>query len=120
MSEQNGTRTYCRYIDYRQQALLKVLDALGERPLDALTVEGLAGDLRLARGMVLRTLETAEKAGWVEQAPQGRWRLTPRVTRMSERLRLAMAESAAERTPTELEVSYDETERRRGAGRRAP
>ena len=81
--------------DYRspgQQALLQVIDVLAERPLAPLSLADI--DTRLegvSRDRIYRALKNLELAGWAEQAG-GAWRLTPHLTRASERLRIALAD----------------------------
>ena len=81
--------------DYRspgQQALLQVIDVLAERPLAPLSLADI--DTRLegvSRDRIYRALKNLELAGWAEQSG-GAWRLTPHLTRASERLRVALAD----------------------------
>ena len=87
-----------KYVNGSQQALLAIVERLSSSPLEPLTVERialskpLAGEL-LSRDQVFRTLKNLELAGWAEQTPGGGWRLTPHVTQLAERFRVALADT---------------------------
>ena len=72
-----------------QQTLLRVIEALGARPLEWQTRAELVG--ASTRDQTYRALRNLELAGWAEQGDAG-WRLTPKVVRLAERTRLAIAE----------------------------
>ena len=74
-----------------QQTLLQVLEALGERPLEWQAQAALVERVGATRDQTHRALVNLEIAGWAEQAVGG-WRLTPKLVRIAERTRLAIAE----------------------------
>ena len=84
------------YISNPQQLLLRVLDILSGAALESTTREEVsralaAGGDTPSRDQVFRALKNLEHSGWAEQTRHG-WRLTRRLTRISERLRLAIAD----------------------------
>ncbi len=76
------------YVSGPQQCMLRVLDELGRHPCTYRSVAELAGALDASRDQVFRCLRNLEHAGWAEQAGTARWRLTPTITKISERVRL--------------------------------
>lgn len=81
------------YRSSSQQVLLQVVDALAERPLNGLPLADVVTRLgrSASRDQVYRALKNLELAGWAEAAGEA-WRLTPRLTRASERVRVAIAD----------------------------
>lgn len=86
MSEQPN-----RYHVESQATLLDILDYMGQRPLEAHTIQTIAADLDLSRDAVNRALWNLENKGWVERNLSG-IRLSPRLTQYSDRLRLNLIE----------------------------
>ena len=78
------------YRSSSQQTLLAVLEALieGDEPFAGRELQLLIGERD--RTAVYRALKNLELAGWAEQAPGGVWRCTPRIGRLSERVRRAL------------------------------
>ena len=81
------------YRSSSQQVLLRVLDALAERPLNGLPLAEVVSRLgaSASRDQVYRALKNLELAGWAEMSGDA-WRLTPRLTRASERVRVAIGD----------------------------
>lgn len=80
------------YTSTSQQVLLRVIEALGATPLhpQSLALLGRATGLTDAsRDQVFRALKNLEQAGFAEQRGDG-WLLTPKVTQIAERTRLAI------------------------------
>ena len=77
-----------------QQTLLRVIEVLGERPLEWQALAALGVErVDATRDQTYRALRNLEIAGWAEQqAGGGGWRLTAKVVRLAERTRLAIAE----------------------------
>ena len=82
-----------QYRSRGQQTVLAVIDVLAERPLAGVTTDELVERLGCSRDQAYRTARNLELAGWVWQ-PEGTavWRIAPRVTQLSERVRLAIAD----------------------------
>ncbi|MDE2849344.1 MAG: hypothetical protein OXP74_01870 [Acidobacteriota bacterium] len=80
------------YISRASQVLLAVLATLGRRPLEPQTVVSLSSQTGSSRDRVFRALRNLEAAEWAEQLPGG-WRLSPEIVRISERYRLALADT---------------------------
>ena len=78
------------YTNDSQQRLLKVLDALGKRLLEDVPLQDLQDACGGSRDQTFRACKNLEQAGWATQTPSGGWRLTGRLTGISERLRLAI------------------------------
>ena len=80
------------YISASQQVLLRVIEALGATPLQPQSLNLLrraTGLTDASRDQVFRALKNLEWAGFAERTPGG-WRLTPKVTQISERIRRAI------------------------------
>lgn len=76
-----------------QQRIVAMVELLAERPFDVLGAGEAAARIGCTRDQARRTLVNLELAGWAWRvAGSGEWRLAPRVTQLSERLRLAIAE----------------------------
>ncbi|MCY3591633.1 MAG: hypothetical protein OXH32_08410 [Acidobacteria bacterium] len=80
------------YVSRASQVLLAVVAALGRRPLEPQTVVSLSSRTGSSRDRVFRALRNLEAAEWAEQLPGG-WRLSPEIVRISERYRLALADT---------------------------
>ena len=82
------------YRSTSQQVLLQVLDALVERPFNGLPLAEVVSRLgaSASRDQVYRALKNLELAGWAELAGDAAWRLTPHLTRASERVRVSIAD----------------------------
>ncbi len=79
------------YVSETSQALLRLVEELGRAPLQPQTIAQLMESLGEPRDRVMRALRNLEHAEWAEQGPGG-WRLAPRIVRLSERMRLAIAD----------------------------
>ena len=90
MSDQAPARE--PYESTSQQTLLRVFEALAADPLTPRTVASLkrAGG---SRDQIFRALHNLRIGGWAEQVADDAWRLTPRVTQLSEQVRLAIADT---------------------------
>ena len=82
-----------RYRSGPQQTLLVAIEVLAERPLAGIGVDELAKRLGCSRDQAYRAARNLELAGWANQ-PEGSavWRIAPRATQLSERVRLAIAD----------------------------
>lgn len=82
-----------RYLSTSQQVLLATVEALAATPLRPQTVAELAAAMQCSsRDQVFRALHNLQLADWAGQLPGGGWRLTPRACRLSEQVRLAIAD----------------------------
>ena len=86
------------YENSSQQTLLAVLEALSLRPLVGTTGEALATAAQISSTKAFRAVKNLELAGWAEAAPGGGWRLTPKASALSERVRVAIADLHREYT----------------------
>lgn len=80
------------YTSTSQQVLLHVIEALGVTPLHPRSLNLLRQAPGLAdasRDQVFRALKNLERRGFAEQRNDG-WLLTPKVTQIAERTRLAI------------------------------
>ena len=91
MSEQ-AAPTREPYLSTSQQTLLRVFEALAADPLTPRTVASLKGT-GASRDQIFRALQNLRLAGWAAQTADDAWRLTPRVTQLSEQVRLAIADT---------------------------
>ena len=82
------------YISTGQQTLLSVIEVLARQPLRGMSLAEVRDGAEHApsRDQVFRALKNLAAAGWVEQERGGDWRLTPRITFISERCRLAIGD----------------------------
>ncbi len=86
-----GVATDNGYRNNSQQTLIAVIEALAADPLQAKSLAGLPSELATNRDQVFRALKNLEMVGWVEQCGDA-WRLSARVTLLSENLRRAIAD----------------------------
>ena len=84
--ESNGNA----YLSTSQQRLLRVLGHLAAHPLESFTVSALAEALGESKNAIFRDLQNLQAAVWVESR-DGSWRISPTLTRFSERLRVDIA-----------------------------
>ena len=75
-----------------QARLMHTVEALAAQPIHGLPVTEVQARLGDSRDQIMRTLTTLEALGWAGQTPAGRWRLTPHLIQLSERLRQALAD----------------------------
>lgn len=82
------------YENKSQRTLMAVVEALAATPLAPQTTEELHRQLsgRASNDQVWRTLQNLEAQGWTEKRGGG-WALSPRLTRLSERLRIDIAQA---------------------------
>ncbi len=78
------------YLSSSQQTLIKVATALSQDPLTPKAPAQLVTD-DLSRDQVFRALKNLEAAGWAEQVADA-WRISGRLTHISERVRVAIAD----------------------------
>ena len=81
-----------KYHSASQSLLLRVVARMAAAPLDQHTLAALVSDLGGSRDQVYRALRNLEAAGWAEQRDNG-WRLGAGITRISERVRVALADT---------------------------
>ena len=81
-----------QYVSDASQALLRVVEELSLHPLDPSPLERLVERCGHPRDRVYRACRNLEHAGWAERTASG-WRLRPRITRLSERMRIAIADA---------------------------
>ncbi len=67
-------------------------EALGASPAAARRLTDLARETGMAKQQAIAALKSLEEVGWAERAPAGGWRLTPELTRISQRLAAAIAD----------------------------
>ena len=79
------------YANQSQQLLIKLTETLAVDPLRAQSPAQLIELTGASRDQIYRALKNLELGGWAEASTDG-WRLSPRVTQFSERLRCAIAE----------------------------
>ncbi len=79
------------YHNQSQQILMSVVEYLAGAPLEARALTDMARDLAHSRDQTFRALKNLEQAGWAQQSGNA-WRLSPHLTRISESLRLAIAD----------------------------
>ena len=79
------------YINQSQQLLVRVVETLSVDPLRGQSLARLVETTGASRDQIYRALKNLEQAGWAAPASDG-WRLAPRVTQLSERLRRAIAD----------------------------
>ena len=80
------------YRSESRQRLLRLVEAAGERPLEWQDPRRLAAEVGAERSSVFRDLKNLEEAGWMEANEAGFWRLSPKLTRIAERLRREIGE----------------------------
>ena len=84
------------YVSSSQQTLLRVIDVLARQPLRGMAMAEVFDLVNqhavVSRDQVFRALRNLELAGWAEQERAGDWRLTPKLTFISERCRLAISD----------------------------
>lgn len=86
------------YTNDNQQNLMRVIEYLAQDILIPKSQQELAEVLDLSKDKVFRTLWNLEEEGWVE-ASAGGYRLSPRMTIISDRLRLAVADTLRKYIP---------------------
>ncbi|MDE2640192.1 MAG: hypothetical protein OXI03_06375 [Chloroflexota bacterium] len=89
----SGENDAGRYVSGGQQTLIAVVEALAARPLNPPDLAQVAAAVGRSRDQTYRSLKNLDRGGWAEQTPGGGWRLTPRVTQLAERFRLALADT---------------------------
>ncbi|MDR1286776.1 MAG: replication/maintenance protein RepL [Treponema sp.] len=61
-----------------QERVLVIVEELVECQILGMTNKSLASETRTSEANVCRDLKILESRGWIEKAPDGRWRLTPK------------------------------------------
>ncbi len=89
-----------QYVNENQQALMKVIEYLAQDILIPKTQKEVAEALGLSRDVTFRTLWNLQNREWVEEYADG-YRLSPRMTMISDRLRLAIADTLRKYLPQE-------------------
>lgn len=95
--ENKETRTY---VNENQQTMMKIVEYLSQDILIPKTQKEIMEALGLSRDVTFRTLWNLEDREWVEECAQG-FRLSPRMTMISDRLRLAVADTLRKYLPKE-------------------
>ena len=95
------------YTNDNQQNLMRVIEYLAQDILIPKSQQELAEVLDLSKDKVFRTLWNLEEQGWVE-ASAGGYRLSPRMTRISDQLRLAVADVIRKHIPDSLDIKGTE------------
>ena len=90
MTEPTPPEYDSKYTSASQQRLLTLLGYLAEHPLESFEASALAATLGESVNATWRDLKNLEAGGWAEQCATG-WRVSPSLTRFSERLRLNIA-----------------------------
>lgn len=75
-----------------QQRLVAVVEALAENLIEGRTASEVGEAIETSAVQAFRTLKNLEIAGWAEQLSTGYWRLSPTVTRISDRVRQTLAD----------------------------
>lgn len=81
------------YTSAPQQRLLRLVDLLAGHELAGLVPSEIARALSCSPSIVTRDLDNLRTAGWAEQTPGERWRLSPHVVQMSIRHAVALNEA---------------------------
>lgn len=71
------------YTNAAQQRLLRLVDLLAGHELAGLAPSEIARALGCSASDVTRDMDNLRTAGWAEQTPSERWRLSPHVVQMS-------------------------------------
>ena len=79
------------YTNTSQQLLISITRELAHLPLEPRSIEDLMAATGASRDKVFRTLKNLEAGDWAVQLSGGGWRLAPNISRISERMRLAVA-----------------------------
>ena len=95
--DRNKERTY---VNENQQALMKVLEYLAQDILVPKTQKEVSEALGLSRDVTFRTLWNLQDREWVEECADG-YRLSPKMTFISDRLRLSVADTLRKYLPQE-------------------
>ena len=82
--------TMTNYTNKSQQLLMQVIDILSDAPLRSASLADLVERTGAGRDQAFRAAKNLEIYGWAEMTVEG-WRLTPRLTQLSERVRLDIA-----------------------------
>ena len=81
------------YENKSQRHLMVVVEALAATPLAPQTTEELHRQIKgVSKDQVWRALQNLEAQGWAEKRGGG-WAVSPRLTRLSERLRIDIAQA---------------------------
>ena len=98
------------YENKSQRALMAVVEALAATPLAPQTTEELHRKVKgPSKDQVWRALQNLEAQGWAEKRGGG-WAVSPRLTRLSERLRIDIAQAHhAYLAPPELTAPWTTT-----------
>ena len=92
MSELETTTGAETRLNASQSRLIHVAEVLAAHPIFGLPAAEVRAQVGDSRNQVARTLATLEAGDWAEQTPAGRWRLTPRLTQIADRMRQALAD----------------------------
>ncbi len=93
--EENNGRTY---VNENQQQMMKVVEYLAQDILIPKTQREIMEALGFSRDQVFRTLWNLKDREWVEELAQGH-RLAPKIVMISDRLRLAVADTLRKYLP---------------------
>lgn len=81
-----------KYTNENQQNIMRVVEYMAEDILSAKTQKELMDALGMSRDQTFRTCWNLTDRGWIEESARG-YRLSPRLTIISDRLRLAVADT---------------------------
>lgn len=79
-----------KYTSQSQQLVLALVEHLAGQPLAGFAIGDLVAVTGKTRDQVFRALKNLEAAGWAEEY-HGQWALSPRITQLSDQVRLAIA-----------------------------
>lgn len=80
-----------QYTNENQQTLMRVFEYLAQDILEPKASKEIAHALNISSDQAFRTLWNLVNFGWAEEANNGGYRLSPRMTSISDRLRLELA-----------------------------
>jgi len=83
------------YTNENQQNLCSVVEYLSEDIIQPKTLKEIHEALGLSRDQAFRTMWNLKDRGWVEETARG-YRLSPRIVKIADRLRLAVADTLRE------------------------
>ena len=83
-----------RYEVANMRAVFAVVEALSLKPLVGMTAAAVGEASGAGKDRAYKVLRNGELEGWIEPAPGGGWRLTPKASWIAERHRVALADEA--------------------------
>ncbi len=95
---EEGSKEKRQYTNENQQMLMKMIEYLAQDILEAKTLKELHEALNISRDQAFRTLWNLMDMRWVEESARG-YRLSPRLTIISDRLRLSVVDTLKKYVP---------------------